>query len=162
MEHAYFSSVITKTTRTRTRMQVSHRRKIPLKSLGYRLQRRQSSQPWPRRNQRGLRKQASAYSSKGRSLDRRGQASLEKEERSQDRRGQFTRPLRPNHHPGYSISNALETSALKCAGALSCWNHIPAFKFAGTHCSRTGSTSYRNTRYVPPSRYLGRRYDPIK
>ncbi|GFV69188.1 hypothetical protein TNCV_3518101 [Trichonephila clavipes] len=41
------------------------------------------------------------------------------------------------HHPGYAVSNALHTSALKCAGAPSCWNHIQAFMLAGALCSTT-------------------------
>ncbi|GFU74063.1 hypothetical protein TNCV_1641871 [Trichonephila clavipes] len=43
---------------------------------GYRLLRRQSSQPGPRRSRRGLRKEDSSYGSGGRSLGRRGQASV--------------------------------------------------------------------------------------
>ncbi|GFY36015.1 uncharacterized protein TNCV_4843871 [Trichonephila clavipes] len=74
---------------------------------------------------------------------------------------QFTGPPHPFHHPGYLVSNALRTSALKCAGASSWWNHIRVFMLAGTLCSRTGSTSCRYARYVPPSRRFGRRYGPI-
>ncbi|GFV24653.1 uncharacterized protein TNCV_3339691 [Trichonephila clavipes] len=55
-----------------------------------------------------------------------------------DRRaGQFTGPPRPIHRPGYAVSNALHTSALKCTGAPSCWDHIRAFRLAGTLCSKT-------------------------
>ncbi|GFY28952.1 hypothetical protein TNCV_4720801 [Trichonephila clavipes] len=69
---------------------------------------------------------------------------------------------RPIYRLGYAVPNTLRTSALKCAGALSCWNDIRAFMLAGTLCSRTGSPTCRNIRYVPPSRHLGRRYGPIK
>ncbi|GFW70605.1 hypothetical protein TNCV_1624371 [Trichonephila clavipes] len=54
-----------------------------------------------------------------------------------ERADQFTAPLRPFHRPGYAVSNALHTYALKCAGAPSCWNHIRAFMLARTLCSRT-------------------------
>ncbi|GFS59950.1 uncharacterized protein TNCV_3957461 [Trichonephila clavipes] len=59
------------------------------------------------------------------------------QERSGERASQFTGQPRPIHRPGYAVSNALRTSELKCAGAPSCWNHIPAFMLAGTLCSRT-------------------------
>ncbi|GFX05501.1 hypothetical protein TNCV_1008231 [Trichonephila clavipes] len=78
------------------------------------------------------------------------------------RTGEFTGPPRTIHLPGYAVSNAFHTSALKCAGASSCWSHIRAFMLAGTLFSRTGSTSCRNTRYVPPFRRLGKRYGLIK
>ncbi|GFT41202.1 hypothetical protein TNCV_3403591 [Trichonephila clavipes] len=64
-------------------MQASHRRRRDCRALanssaspGYRLLRRQSSQPGPRRSRRGLHKQDSSYGSRGRSLGRRGQASV--------------------------------------------------------------------------------------
>ncbi|GFW20547.1 transposable element Tc1 transposase [Trichonephila clavipes] len=59
-----------------------------------------------------------------------------RQERSGERAGLFTGPPRPIHRPGYAVSNALRTSALKCAGFSSCWNHIRAFMLAGTLCSR--------------------------
>ncbi|GFS89623.1 hypothetical protein TNCV_3786931 [Trichonephila clavipes] len=43
---------------------------------GYRLLRRQSSQPGPRRSRRGLHKQDSSYGPRGRSLGRKGQESV--------------------------------------------------------------------------------------
>ncbi|GFS96396.1 integrase catalytic domain-containing protein [Trichonephila clavipes] len=60
-----------------------------------------------------------------------------RQKRSGERAGQFTRPCRPIHLPGYAVSNALRTSALKCAGAPSFWNHIRAFMLAEIPCSRT-------------------------
>ncbi|GFX19781.1 uncharacterized protein TNCV_2076881 [Trichonephila clavipes] len=57
-----------------------------------------------------------------------------RQERSGEPAGQFTRPPHPIHCPGYAVSNALHTSALKCP---SCWNHIRAFMLAGTLCCRT-------------------------
>ncbi|GFU92530.1 hypothetical protein TNCV_4794591 [Trichonephila clavipes] len=61
-------------------MQVSHRRWRDCRTLantpGYRLLRRQSSQPRPRRYRRGLRKQESSYGPRGRSLGGRGQESV--------------------------------------------------------------------------------------
>ncbi|GFU12918.1 hypothetical protein TNCV_1678261 [Trichonephila clavipes] len=68
---------------------------------GYHLLRRQSSQPGPRQSRQGLRKQDFSYGFRGRSLGG---------------------PPRPIHLPRYVESNALHTSALKCAGAPSCWN----------------------------------------
>ncbi|GFU53250.1 hypothetical protein TNCV_2952891 [Trichonephila clavipes] len=46
-----------------------------------------------------------------------------RQERSAERTSQFIGPPRPIHRPGYTVSNALGTSALKCASAPSCWNH---------------------------------------
>ncbi|GFX37590.1 hypothetical protein TNCV_3201141 [Trichonephila clavipes] len=43
-----------------------------------------------------------------------------RQERSGERAGQFTRPPRPIHRPGYAVSNALCPSTLECAGAPSC------------------------------------------
>ncbi|GFV68229.1 hypothetical protein TNCV_1875111 [Trichonephila clavipes] len=59
-----------------------------------------------------------------------------RQDKSGERAGQFTGPPHPIHLPGYAVSNALRTSALKCAGASSCWKHIRAFMLAGTLCSR--------------------------
>ncbi|GFV32024.1 uncharacterized protein TNCV_1687971 [Trichonephila clavipes] len=83
--------------------------------------------------------------------------------------------IRRTHRPIYRItpsnpslwiccvSNALRTSTVKCEGTLPCWNHIRVFILAGTlGCSRTGSTSCWNTKCIPPSRCLDRRYGPIK
>ncbi|GFY31097.1 uncharacterized protein TNCV_4360041 [Trichonephila clavipes] len=93
---------------------------------GYRLLRKQSSQPGPQLNRRGLHKEDSSYGPRGGSLGRRGQASV------------------PANLPDHLVQfialdmlYALRTSALKCAGAPSCWNHLRAFKLAGTLCSRT-------------------------
>ncbi|GFT84655.1 hypothetical protein TNCV_538821 [Trichonephila clavipes] len=85
-----------------------------------------------------------------------------RQERSGKCAGQFARLPRPIYRPGYAVSNALRTSALKCAGAPSCWNHIRAFMLAETLCSRTASSSCRNITYVPLSRHLGGRYGLIK
>ncbi|GFX94446.1 uncharacterized protein TNCV_4294881 [Trichonephila clavipes] len=60
-----------------------------------------------------------------------------RQKRSGECAGQFTGPPRPIYRPGYAVSTALRTSALKCAGALSCWNHKRAFMLTGTLCSRT-------------------------
>ncbi|GFU90471.1 hypothetical protein TNCV_4989141, partial [Trichonephila clavipes] len=49
---------------------------IPRVSPGYRLLRRQPSQPGPRLSRRGLRKQKSSYGPRGRCLGRRDQASV--------------------------------------------------------------------------------------
>ncbi|GFV19299.1 hypothetical protein TNCV_3225591 [Trichonephila clavipes] len=78
----------------------------------YHLLRRQSWQPGSRRCRRGLRKQDSSYGPRGRSLDKRGQAS----EPANLPGG----PLHPIHRSGYAVSNALRPSALKCASAPSC------------------------------------------
>ncbi|GFU42151.1 hypothetical protein TNCV_4553641 [Trichonephila clavipes] len=59
------------------------------------------------------------------------------QERSDERASQFTGPPRPINRPGYTVSNALHTSALKCAGAPSCWNPIRVFMLAGTLFSKT-------------------------
>ncbi|GFW62615.1 uncharacterized protein TNCV_1886621 [Trichonephila clavipes] len=58
-----------------------------------------------------------------------------RQERSGERAGQFTEPPYPIHRSAYAVSNALRTSALKCAGALLYWNHIGTFMLAGTLCS---------------------------
>ncbi|GFU84443.1 hypothetical protein TNCV_1066251 [Trichonephila clavipes] len=42
-----------------------------------------------------------------------------RQERSGERTGQFTRPPRSIHCPGYAVSNALRTSFLKCTGTPS-------------------------------------------
>ncbi|GFW73486.1 hypothetical protein TNCV_2801501 [Trichonephila clavipes] len=110
--------------------------------------------PGPRRSRRGLRKQDSSCGPCGRSLGSRGQNSV--------------LANLPDHsiqsiaHPGYAVSNALRTSALKRTDDPSCWNHIKVIMFAETLCSRTGSTSSCNIKYIPPSRCLGRRFGPIK
>ncbi|GFT35610.1 hypothetical protein TNCV_1289391 [Trichonephila clavipes] len=57
------------------------------------------------------------------------------QESSGELSGQFTGPFLLIHRPEYSVSNALRTSALKCAGAHSCWNHVRVFMLAGTLCS---------------------------
>ncbi|GFT02111.1 hypothetical protein TNCV_84071 [Trichonephila clavipes] len=108
-------------------MQTSHHRRRDCRTLvntraspGYRLLRRQFSQPGPHRNRRGLRKQDSSYGLRGRSLGRRDQASV---------------PANLPDHPVQSI--ARDMMHLKCAGATSCWSHIRAFMLAGTLCSRT-------------------------
>ncbi|GFV29689.1 hypothetical protein TNCV_330551 [Trichonephila clavipes] len=54
-----------------------HISKYPEASPGYLLLRRQSSQPGPRQSRRSLRKQDSSYGPRGRSLDKRGQASVQ-------------------------------------------------------------------------------------
>ncbi|GFW58983.1 uncharacterized protein TNCV_2830891 [Trichonephila clavipes] len=59
------------------------------------------------------------------------------QERSGEHASQFTGPPRPIHHHAYAVSNALHTSALKCAGVPSCWNHIRALKLARKLCSKT-------------------------
>ncbi|GFS47894.1 hypothetical protein TNCV_3598701 [Trichonephila clavipes] len=142
-------------TPTISRRQASLRRRRDCRKLaqprgspGYRPIRRQSLQPGPRRSRRGLCKQY--------------QRKKSGPEKSDERAGQFTGLPPPIHRPGYVASNALRPSELKCAGAPSSWNHILAFMLAGTLCSRIGSTYCRNTKYVPPSRHLGRRYDPMK
>ncbi|GFV53559.1 hypothetical protein TNCV_1177551 [Trichonephila clavipes] len=75
----------------------------------------------PRRRRLGVHKQDSSYERK-----------KSRQERSGDHAGQFTGPPHPIHHPGYAVSNALRTSALKCASAPSCWNYIRALLLAET------------------------------
>ncbi|GFU63064.1 hypothetical protein TNCV_4123061 [Trichonephila clavipes] len=62
-------------------MQVSHQRRMDFRTLANTPRislkspaRRQSSQPWPRRSRRSLRKQDSSYDPRGKSLDWSGQA----------------------------------------------------------------------------------------
>ncbi|GFY35115.1 uncharacterized protein TNCV_5044901 [Trichonephila clavipes] len=65
------------------------------------------------------------------------QTKKSRQERSGEFADQFTAPPRPIHRPRCAESNALHTSALKCADAPSCWNHIRAFTLSGTLYSRT-------------------------
>ncbi|GFY09712.1 hypothetical protein TNCV_3696741 [Trichonephila clavipes] len=84
---------------------------IPRTSPGFSLLRRQSSQPGPHWSRRGLRKQDSSYGPRGRCLGRSGQASVP---------ANLPDHPHPIHPPGYAVSNALRTSAQKCAGAPYC------------------------------------------
>ncbi|GFY28260.1 DUF4817 domain-containing protein [Trichonephila clavipes] len=136
MVHARFYCGITKTARKSTHQQRCRPHtagrgtveQIPRAFPGYRLLRRQSSQTGHRQSRRGLRKQDSSYGCRGRNLGWRGQASM---------------PANLPDHPVQSIALDMlylmhfAQSALKCAGAPSCWNHIRAFMLAGTLCSRT-------------------------